>query len=129
MVNNKPEGLLPHVQYDEVEDVLHIQVSDGPIVKDVSCGWNVNIGYSEQGVAEITILEAKADRSGRNGSNNKISRGHYFELMDRSHIASSYVQMALGGHPTLIKHPELMRHYQEAVDRLEDLYQAAGLLT
>lgn len=128
-MNNKPEDLPPYVQYDEVEDVLHIQLSNEPIVKDVSCGWNVNIGYSEQGIVEIAILEAKAGRSGRNGSNNKISRGHYFELMDRSHIASSHVQMALGGHPALVKHPELMRLYQEAVDRLEDLYQAAGLLT
>jgi hypothetical protein len=37
-----------------------------------------------------------------------IYPGHYFELMDRTHIASNYVQMALGEHPVLAKHPELM---------------------
>ena len=132
MVNNKPQGLPPYVQYDEVEGVLHIQLSNEPIVKDVCCGWHVKIRFLEQGIAEIAILEAKAGRSGksgRNGSNNKISRGHYFELMDRSHMASSQVQMGLGGQPALLNHPELMRLYQEAVDRLEDLYQAAGLPT
>ncbi len=57
-----------------------------------------------------------------------INRGHYFELLDRTHIASSYVQMALGGHPVLARHPELTALYEEAVDRLEDLYQAVGRL-
>lgn len=50
----------------------------------------------------------------------------YFELLDRTHIASSYVQMALGDHPTLIRHPELKALYEAAIDRLEDLYQAIG---
>jgi hypothetical protein len=36
------------------------------------------------------------------------------------------VQMALGGHPALTRHPDLMPLYREAVDKLEDLYQAAG---
>ena len=31
-----------------------------PIVKDVSHGWNVNIGYTAKGIAEITVLDAKA---------------------------------------------------------------------
>jgi hypothetical protein len=52
--------------------------------------------------------------------------GHYFELLDRTHIASSYVQMALGEHPVLAKHPELMALYQAAVDRLEGLCQAVS---
>lgn len=52
--------------------------------------------------------------------------GHYFELLDRTHIASSYVQMTLGEHPVLAKHPELMALYEAAVDRLEELYQAVG---
>lgn len=48
------------------------------------------------------------------------------ELTDRAHVASTYVQMALGGHPALARDPELMALYQGAVDKLEDLYQAAG---
>ncbi len=63
---------------------------------------------------------SKAESKGR------INSGHYFELLDRTHIASSYVQMALGEHPLLAKHPELMALYEAAVDRLEELYQAVG---
>lgn len=29
-------------------------------MRDVSHGWNVNVGYATNGIAEITILEAKA---------------------------------------------------------------------
>ncbi|WP_144641286.1 DUF2283 domain-containing protein [Bordetella genomosp. 13] len=47
------------IEYDAEEDVLHIEFSKGRIVKDVSHGWNVNIGYDASGIAEITILEAK----------------------------------------------------------------------
>lgn len=61
-------------------------------------------------------------------SKNEINRYHYFELLDRTHIASSHAQMALGGHPVLARHPELTALYEEAVDRLEDLYQALGQL-
>lgn len=56
----------------------------------------------------------------------EINPGHYFELLDRAHIASSYVQMALGEHPVLNKHPELMELYTAAVDNLEKLYQAVS---
>lgn len=48
------------IEYDDKEDILHIGFSTAPIVRDVSHGWNVNIGYSEDGIAEITILDAKA---------------------------------------------------------------------
>lgn len=49
------------IKYDETDDILHIEFSHEPIVKDVSHGWNVNVGYSQKGIAEITILDAKAD--------------------------------------------------------------------
>ena len=29
-------------------------------MREVSHGWNVNIGYTENGIGEITILDAKA---------------------------------------------------------------------
>ena len=48
------------INYDNQDDILHICFSRNPIVRDVSYGWNVNIGYSAQGIAEITVLEAKA---------------------------------------------------------------------
>ncbi len=48
------------IKYDEQEDILFIEFSKDPIVKDVSHSWNVNVGYSANGIAEITILDAKA---------------------------------------------------------------------
>lgn len=61
-------------------------------------------------------------------SQTECNREHYFELLDRTHIASSHVQMALGDHPVLLKHPDLRVLYEEAVERLESLYQAIGQL-
>jgi hypothetical protein len=58
----------------------------------------------------------------------ELNNGHYPELLDRVHIASSYLQMAIGDHPVVLKHPELNVIYTEAVDRLESLYQAIGQL-
>jgi len=49
------------IKYDDQEDILSIEFSREPIVKDVSYGWNVNIGYAAQGIAEVTILDAKAN--------------------------------------------------------------------
>lgn len=48
------------ISYDEVDDIVHIEFSKEPVVRDVSHGWNVNIAYAEAGIAGITILEAKA---------------------------------------------------------------------
>ena len=49
------------IRYDAQDDILHIEFSKDPIVKDVSHGWNVNVGYAANGIAEITILDANAD--------------------------------------------------------------------
>ena len=49
------------IEYDEQDDILHIEFSKEPIVKDVSHGWNVNVGYAATGIAEISILDAKAN--------------------------------------------------------------------
>ena len=48
------------ITYDDQDDILCIEFSKEPIVKDVSHGWDVNIGYTAKGIAEITVLDAKA---------------------------------------------------------------------
>lgn len=47
------------ISYNDHDDILLIEFSNEKIIKDVSHGWNVNIGYSEHGIAEISILDAK----------------------------------------------------------------------
>ena len=48
------------IKYDDQDDILHIEFSSEPIVKDFSHGSNVNVAYAANGIAEITILDAKA---------------------------------------------------------------------
>jgi hypothetical protein len=53
-------GFNMRISYDEQDDILHVRFANEPIVRDVSYGWNVNVGYFTAGIAEITILDAKA---------------------------------------------------------------------
>ena len=46
------------VYYDE-DDTLFIEFKKGKIVRDESLSWNMHIGYTEDGIGEITILEAQ----------------------------------------------------------------------
>src|SRR5690554_5798665 len=46
------------IEYDEAEDTLFLSLQDAPVVSNVSQGWNVNVGYAERGVAQVTILGA-----------------------------------------------------------------------
>lgn len=48
------------IKYDAQDDILHIEFSRAPVVKDVSHGWNVNLSFAQDGLAGITILNAKA---------------------------------------------------------------------
>jgi hypothetical protein len=57
---------------------------------------------------------------------NDLDSGHYFELLDRTYVASSYLRMVLGEHPVLAQNPDLMVLYEAAQDRLQELYQAAS---
>jgi uncharacterized protein YuzE len=42
------------------DDILVIHLSDEPVAKEVSHGWNVNISYTAKGdITEVVILEAK----------------------------------------------------------------------
>jgi hypothetical protein len=46
--------------YFEDDDILQIRVSDKPIAREASHGWNTNISYAQDGsVVEIVLLEAK----------------------------------------------------------------------
>jgi hypothetical protein len=49
------------IKYDDRDDVLRVEFSSEPIIRDVSYGWNVNIAYGVKGITEITILDAKAN--------------------------------------------------------------------
>jgi len=49
------------MSYDKKDDILFIRFSDKPVVKDISYGWNVTAGMAEDGLAQITVLDAKAD--------------------------------------------------------------------
>lgn len=54
-----------NIKYDGVDDILVIEFFQERIVRDVSLDWNVNIGFTEAGVAEITILDAAPAATGR----------------------------------------------------------------
>ena len=46
------------ISYSNTDDVLYVRISDAPVIKDVSYGWNVNVGYDADGqLAEITFLD------------------------------------------------------------------------
>ncbi|HFD86151.1 MAG TPA: DUF2283 domain-containing protein [Gammaproteobacteria bacterium] len=45
--------------YYEEDDTLFIEFQKGDIVRDESLSWNINIGYTQEGIGEITILEAQ----------------------------------------------------------------------
>ena len=48
-----------NIIYYEDDDILFIEFSKDKVVRDVSLSWNVNVGYTEKGFGEITILDAK----------------------------------------------------------------------
>ena len=47
------------IVYYEDDDTLFIEFQKGQIVRDESVSWNINIGYTQYGIGEITILEAQ----------------------------------------------------------------------
>lgn len=49
------------IHYEGQDDILTMEFSKSPIVRDVSHGWHISMGYSTQGLAEITILDAMAN--------------------------------------------------------------------
>jgi hypothetical protein len=48
--------------YFKNDDILQTRVSDKPIVREVSQGWNTNISNAEDGtIVEIVLLDAKKE--------------------------------------------------------------------
>jgi uncharacterized protein YuzE len=47
------------IVYYEEDDILFVELSKGAILRDESVSWNVNIGYTADGIGEITILDAQ----------------------------------------------------------------------
>ena len=47
------------IVYYEGDDILFVELSKGAILRDESVSWNVNIGYTADGIGEITILDAQ----------------------------------------------------------------------
>lgn len=39
---------------------MFILFNNEKIVKDISYGWNVNVGMTSKGIGQITVLDAKA---------------------------------------------------------------------
>jgi len=46
------------IVYYEEDDTLFMELSKGDVVRDESLNWNIHIGYTADGIGEITILEA-----------------------------------------------------------------------
>jgi uncharacterized protein YuzE len=45
--------------YYEEDDMLFIEFQKGKVIRDESLNWNVNIAYTNDGIGEITILDAQ----------------------------------------------------------------------
>ncbi len=59
-------------------------------------------------------------------SDNVKAQEFLHEALDRAHIASSHLQMALDSHPAIEDHKDLKRAYDKAVEKIEVLYQLIG---
>jgi hypothetical protein len=57
-----------------------------------------------------------------------MNEGHYFEAMDRASVAIDYLYQFIGSHPVLKKHKEARQIYEQAEEKLGELYQELGKL-
>jgi uncharacterized protein YuzE len=46
------------IVYYEQDDILFIEFSKDKVVRDESLNWNIHLGYTEEGIGEITVLDA-----------------------------------------------------------------------
>lgn len=54
---------------------------------------------------------------------NEKEQEYFHEALDRAHMVSSHLQMALAEHETIEKHEDIREAYGLAVEKLENLYQ------
>lgn len=55
----RTSGFAMKILYYEQDDTLFIEFSKNKVVRDESLNWNIHIGYTEDGIGEITILDAE----------------------------------------------------------------------
>lgn len=48
------------------------------------------------------------------------------ELLDRTHVLSYQIQMAVGEHKALSKHEDIRLSYEKLIKQTEELYQLIG---
>ncbi len=58
----------------------------------------------------------------------EINSGHYFEALDRASVAIDYIYQFVGSHPVLQKHKKAKEIYNQAEEKLGELYQLLGKL-
>ena len=55
----RTSGFAMKILYYEQDDTLFIEFSKNKVVRDESLNWNIHIGYTDDGIGEITILDAE----------------------------------------------------------------------
>lgn len=72
MAARRHRDLEMKIVYYKKDDTLFIEFSKRATLRDESVSWSVNIGYTAEGLGEVTILDAKkmldlpaANRAGR----------------------------------------------------------------
>lgn len=58
----------------------------------------------------------------------KLNSGHYLEIVDRIHVASSLINDHIIQHPTCKIEKEISKEIDKALDHLHNAYQIAGKL-
>lgn len=58
-----------------------------------------------------------------------IDKYHTHEALDRTHLASAFIQENLVEHPFITAHPEIKAKVNEAVAALEAAYQMVGAIS
>ncbi len=56
----------------------------------------------------------------------KLDKGHYYELLDRTYIAGCYIDTVFEDHPMLEKFPRLRELHETITDSLAEMYLQVG---
>ncbi len=58
----------------------------------------------------------------------EINKGHYHEILDRSWVATEYLNQFIGNHPIIKRNNDLFEIYMKAELAISELYQHIGRL-